>query len=120
MRKGNLVQKFLDELSAILSIILMIILAGTAAYIKAYEQSGTSWPPGKHLGTWITKNIYAGFTAMLVWYGAQSLIYLGWNIPAPAIPFLIGIAAYSGAQVLDFAAGMLMTVIKKKLEKDTP
>ena len=108
-------QKFLDEISAILGLALMVVLAATAAYIKAYERANTEWRVGKHVSTWLIKVFYAGFSGMLVWYAAKSVIAYGWHVPEPVIPLIIGIAAFGGAEFLDFVFVTLKDWIRKKL-----
>ena len=114
-------QKWIAENSEILGIVMMILLSSTAAYLKEFEKANVQWTMFKHLMTWFTKCVYAGFAAMLIWSLAQTLIKYGWNIPAPAVPFVMGVAGYSGAQFLDFLGVTLMDWIRKRagLSKNT-
>ena len=107
--------KFLDEVSALLGTALMVVLAATAAYIKAYEKAEIEWPVKRHIGTWLIKMFYAGFSAMLVWYGAKSAIAYGFHIPEPVIPFVIGVAAFAGADFIDFLFVTMRDIIRRKL-----
>lgn len=93
----------------------MVFLSATAAYIKQYEKAESEWPLSKHVSTWTFKVIYAGFSGMLVWYGAQSMIQWGYRVPDPIIPVVIGIAGFSGAQFIDFVGVTMLDFLRKKL-----
>ena len=108
-------RKFLDEWSLGIGVALMIFLSATAAYIKQYEKAEQEWPIQKHISTWFFKLIYSGFSGLLIWYGAESLIQYGYKVPQPLIPVLIGIAGFSGAQFIDFVGVTLLDYGRKKL-----
>lgn len=112
-------RNWIDEWSTLLGIVLMVFLAATAAYIKEYEKSTVEWTKKKHIMTWFFKHIYAGFSAMLVWYGAQAAVYWGVKVPEPLVIFITGVAAYAGAQFVEWLFSFGTRLAEKRAGVDT-
>jgi len=102
--------KWIFEFSLELGAVGMAVMAGVAAYIKAYETANVEWPKSKHYMQFAMKQFYAAFASMLVWYLIKWAAAAGYAAPAPAIPLFIGIAAYNGVRVVDI---LTTTIIER-------
>ena len=111
--------KWIIDFSAELGIIAMTLVAGTAAYLKAWEAAVEVWPTHKHLTQLLLKQFYAAFAAMMVWYGIQATISFGFVVPGPVVPLLIGLAAYNGVRVVEFMTTTSFDLIRKRLGLDS-
>ena len=111
--------KWVIDFSAEIGIIVMTLIAGTAAYLKAWEASAEVWPTHKHITQLLLKQFYAGFAALMVWYGIQAAISFGFKIPDPVVPLLIGLAAYNGVRVVEFMTTTSFDLIRKRLGLDS-
>ena len=107
--------KWIIDHSTEIGTIVMAILAGTAAYIKAFESAEKEWPASKHIITFSMRQFYAVFGALLTWYAIQWVISYGVKVPDPAIPLLIGVAAYNGVRVVDIFTTTLVEKGRKML-----
>ena len=110
--------KWIIEFSAEIGIIVMTFVAGTAAYLKAWEAAEETWEPKRHIIQLLMKQFYAAFAAMMVWYAIQAVESFGFNVPEPAVPLIIGLAAYNGVRVVEFMTTTSFDLIRSRLGLD--
>lgn len=107
--------QWITDYSTQIGAVVMAILAGFAAYIKAYESAESEWSGKKHFITAVMRQFYACFASMLTWYAIQWAVSFGLKVPDPAVPLLIGIAAYNGVRVVEIFTTTIVDKARKML-----
>lgn len=108
-------KKWIAENAPWLGFIVMALLGGVVAHIRAWERAGVVIPVSDHVKGLIVRSCYAGMAGLLIYWSAQAAIEYGYKVSEPLTFVFAGIGGMFGAELFDFLLSTGSDYARKKL-----
>lgn len=106
-------QQWLTEQANAISFLVMSILGGIVAHIRAHEKAGIEMSTGQHFWGITRRLVYAIFAGLLVWF-----LHIEYSWSEPLSFMLAGIVGVFGAEALEFLWQTTTDTIRRRVGAD--
>lgn len=110
-----MLKKWIAENAPWLGFLVMALLGGVIAHVRAWERAGIKIPVGEHVKGLLIRCIYAGMAGLMIYMLAQAAIEYGWKVSEPLTFVFAGIGGMFGAELFDFIFTTGKDWMRKKL-----